>query len=505
MSIHGVPGSIRMDQARCQTGNIIRELCNRNNIKIIFAPANDHRSIGLVERLMQTVKRRLGCINLDPKLRPFYIKQSSRQIAQEIKICRKKATKISPNEAHFGPRANTPITNIKTKPKSKNIQWPKVQPDYLDDNIMGEDELITDERWEQEGVGNNSDEEVRASKERMLTAAKNETGDIPRTFRMTPNSSREPVAESSKGPQLARKTIASTRSKKQLQGLYKAIPEGAALVKTSNSTSTIKYRGQDDTVLHKLNVARLGTPAQPRIPLIQFAARKTVINHHKKLQRTMNVHQREQMTKLKGERTIRKRQQDSPTNPNLANLTKVHRTKVPPKRKYVQSPKKGGTKKVHIEQSTSSQEGDYEDEDETITAHEATTEADQEDLDYEPKEAVDIDEITKGKKPRRSNRSKKKPLKYGLTENLSTDDDGDETQTSTLIKGPKGIASFQPDSSTQDVSTQGQDNSREDQQFQDDTTQPPAETEPTTTCSAKEDDQVLEISVQSHAEGERES
>ena len=139
-----------------------------------------------------------------------------------------------------------------------------------------------------------------------------------------------------------------------------------------------------------------------------------------------------------------------------------------------------------------------------IPPHEATTEADQKDLDYEPKKAVDIDEITKGKKPRRSNRSKKNLLKYGLTENLSTDDDRDETQTSTPIKGPKGIASFQPNPSTQDASTQKQNNSREDQQFQDDPTQPPADREPKTTSSAREDDQVLEISVQSHVEGERE-
>ena len=250
----------------------------------------------------------------------------------------------------------------------------------------------------------------------------------------------------------------------QIQGLHEAIPEGAALVKTSISTLTIKYPGQDDTVLHKSDVARFGTPAQPRIPLIQFAARKTVINHHEKLQRTMNLHQREQMTKLKGERTIRKRQHDSTTNPNVANLAKVHRTKFPPKKKYIQSPRKGGTKKLHREQSTSSQEKDYEDEDETIPAHEATTEADQKDWEYEQKkEAVDIDEITKGKKPGRSNRPTKKPLKYGLTENLSTDDDRDETQTSTQIKGPRGIVSFQSSRSAQDASTQGQDSPLEDQ------------------------------------------
>ena len=273
MSIHGVPRSIRMDQARCQKGNIIRDLCSRNNIRVIFAPANDHRLIGLVERLIQTVKRRLGCIKLDPKQHPFNIKQSLRQIAQELRICRKKATNISPFEAHFGRPANTPITNLTTKPNSKNLKWPNVQHDYLDDNIMGADELISDERWEQEVL--DSDEEVRASKERMLTAAKNDTGEIPRTFRMTPQSTLEPIAESSKGLQVARKTIASTRSKKQLQGLYEAMPEGAALVKTSGSTLSIKYPGQDDTVLHKSEVARFGTPAQPQIPLIQFATRIT--------------------------------------------------------------------------------------------------------------------------------------------------------------------------------------------------------------------------------------
>ena len=103
---------------------------------------------------------------------------------------------------------------------------------------MGADELISDERWEQEDL--NSDEEVLTSKERILTAAKNDTGEIPRTYRMTPQSTLELIAESSKGLQLARKTIVSTRSKKQLQGLYEAIPEGAALVKTSGSTPTIK-------------------------------------------------------------------------------------------------------------------------------------------------------------------------------------------------------------------------------------------------------------------------
>ena len=163
------------------------------------------------------------------------------------------------------------------------------------------------------------------------------------------------------------------------------------------------------------------------------------------------------MTKLKGERTIRKRQQDSPTNPNLANLAKVHRTKVPPKRKYVQSPKKGGAKKLHRDHYASSQE---EDEDDTIPAHEATAEANLKDADYEPPEPINIHEINQGKKPRQSNRLTKKPTKFGQTETLSTDDDTDEAQTSTPIKGSKGLANFQPGSSAQDDSTQRQEDER---------------------------------------------
>ena len=118
----------------------------------------------------------------------------------------------------------------------------------------------------------------------------------------------EPVAESSKGLQLVKQSLlhaARNNSKACMK------QTGAALVKTSNSTLSIKYPGQDDTVLHKSDVVRFGTPAQHRIPLMQFTAQKTVINHHEKLQRTLNFHQKEQMTKLKGERTIRKRQKDN--------------------------------------------------------------------------------------------------------------------------------------------------------------------------------------------------
>ena len=60
--LHGVPRSIRLDQARCQTGQRIKAFCNQNKIQLIEAPIHDHRAIGLVERLIQTIKNRLACI-----------------------------------------------------------------------------------------------------------------------------------------------------------------------------------------------------------------------------------------------------------------------------------------------------------------------------------------------------------------------------------------------------------------------------------------------------------
>ena len=45
---HGIPRTIRLDQATCLVGKQITNYCNENNINIIDAPVGDHRAIGLV-------------------------------------------------------------------------------------------------------------------------------------------------------------------------------------------------------------------------------------------------------------------------------------------------------------------------------------------------------------------------------------------------------------------------------------------------------------------------
>ena len=97
----GVPRTVRLDQARCFTGKKIETLCTENNITPIHAPANDHKAIGLVERLIQTIKRQLSCMKTQ-LIENFNLEHSLHAIIQQLRIPKQKAIDITPFEAHFG-------------------------------------------------------------------------------------------------------------------------------------------------------------------------------------------------------------------------------------------------------------------------------------------------------------------------------------------------------------------------------------------------------------------
>ena len=121
--LHGIPRTIRLDQVRCQTGQQVKTFCSQNNIQLIEAPIHDHKAIGLVERLIQTINNRLACIKTAAR-NQFNVKASINSIIYQLRICRQKNTNISPFEAHFGRKANAPLSNITTKPEPKksNLQ-----------------------------------------------------------------------------------------------------------------------------------------------------------------------------------------------------------------------------------------------------------------------------------------------------------------------------------------------------------------------------------------------
>ena len=138
--IHDVPRKIRLDQARCLISNKVKTFCKQHNINILTAPANDHRAIGLVERLIQTIKRRLSCMKLDNRNKSFTIKEAIKSIVYQLRICKQKTTNVTPFQAHFGRKPNTPQSNISTVPKSSNLSYENILHHYLDaDTIPVED------------------------------------------------------------------------------------------------------------------------------------------------------------------------------------------------------------------------------------------------------------------------------------------------------------------------------------------------------------------------------
>ena len=54
---HGIPRSIRCDQAQAFKAREFEIFCKNKNVKLILAPAGDHRATGIVERLIPTKKR----------------------------------------------------------------------------------------------------------------------------------------------------------------------------------------------------------------------------------------------------------------------------------------------------------------------------------------------------------------------------------------------------------------------------------------------------------------
>ena len=86
---HGVSRTIRLGQASCFTGKKIERLCTENNITSIFAPTNGHRAVGLVERLIQTIKRQLSCMKTQLN-RKFNLEYSLYAAIQRLKISKQK-------------------------------------------------------------------------------------------------------------------------------------------------------------------------------------------------------------------------------------------------------------------------------------------------------------------------------------------------------------------------------------------------------------------------------
>ena len=93
IKFHGIPRNIRCDQAQAFKSRQFEIFCNNHNIRLILAPAGDHRANGMIERLIQTIKRRISVLNTDPKWSKIKLADKIAEIIQEMKIIPNTTTK----------------------------------------------------------------------------------------------------------------------------------------------------------------------------------------------------------------------------------------------------------------------------------------------------------------------------------------------------------------------------------------------------------------------------
>ena len=242
---NGVPRSIRLDKAKCLVGNQVKTFCYniiKKNIDIIETPVNDHRAIGLVERLIQTIKNRLACIKEENwSTNAIYVKHALKIIIHQSRICKQKTAKISPFDAHFGRKPNTPLSMISTKPKLSNLTYENIVNYYLDEQTVMPEEILADDKWvneyrsDIEGVKIGMTRASQEPKNRDRTSTDSET-----RFLRTKFTRPIPLKERAVELKVARKIHSKRRSKKILEGLYEVPAPGSHILKVSPTTSTIK-------------------------------------------------------------------------------------------------------------------------------------------------------------------------------------------------------------------------------------------------------------------------
>ena len=145
---HGIPHSLRCNQAQAFKSRDLNVHCKDNNIILILVPVGDHRATGMVDRLIQTTKRKLGVMYIDPLWSSEDISTIVSNIIQNIRLISNRITKITPFEAHFGRKPNTALSYIVTKPNKQNLSQKQIKNFASDRKLLKQPVLSPAAIWD---------------------------------------------------------------------------------------------------------------------------------------------------------------------------------------------------------------------------------------------------------------------------------------------------------------------------------------------------------------------
>ena len=213
--LHGIPRSIRCDQAQAFKAKEFELFCKNRNIKLILATAGDHRGTGIGERLIQTIKRRLAFLDVDPNWSSVTLANRVANIIENIGLIPNSKTKITPFEAHFGQKPNTEISNITTKPSKHDLTYKNLTNKCLDKKILSQNALTMEEIWRRDG--NSEDELDIRYRDNGEETEINKTTQIPQPSDTVPSNQLVDInsdSDNSENIPLARNQIISTPTRK---------------------------------------------------------------------------------------------------------------------------------------------------------------------------------------------------------------------------------------------------------------------------------------------------
>ena len=270
---HGLPRTISLDQETCLVGKQVTNYCNEHNINILDAPVGDHRAIGLVVRMIQTIKRRLSCMKAENK-ETFSTSNEIKQTTSDLRLTKQKTTKITPFEAHFGRPANTPLKNISTVPSSLNLTYEKFINHYLDADTVPAEDFLDEAGWINP---DRSDLEIETSICRAQDAGRRyrDSSKKESRFIIHPKISNQiPRSEASLNVKLARKLPNKNRAKRQHAGLYEVLKPGSYVTKSSPTATIINEPGRAPVKARDSDLAKFGTKAERANNLWTYAQRR---------------------------------------------------------------------------------------------------------------------------------------------------------------------------------------------------------------------------------------
>ena len=304
IKFHGIPRSIRCDQAQAFKAKNFEIFCKDNNIRLIQAPTRDHRGTGMVERLIQTIKRRLAAINVDNNWSKETLANKISAIIENIKLIPNTTTKITPFEAHFGRKPNTQTSNIFTHPHNKNLTYKNIQKFYLDKKVLRRPMLDQQAMWTfsdsepnldiQYNTPDNSDDESdtiplagqKPAKRKHISPTKLIPDELSITF------GDKTSVLINKRKQVARKTLMrkAPEPRGTLKPLWNIIPDGI-ITDYTPTTISLDTHNRSNTRIRKSDLAiateiyEKPTPPpqtqEPKPRLMHFVACKTVREYNR--------------------------------------------------------------------------------------------------------------------------------------------------------------------------------------------------------------------------------